>query len=188
MSHLSVVPIGCEDILTTELNVSRLDCRTAWCAGRAACAQPSLETLVLQKKSLITGESQTVHSPNFYQLWWLDKSLSSLCFFPTFYLFCLIPGIVFSHFSDFFYIFFISQHCIIWECWGQRGSSKPQIPFMGNDIHIVGCHWPSARCVSSSAGSNLQWHLSGTFFYFEWVGINVAEQLQGKEKNWGHEQ
>lgn len=32
-------------------------CRTAWCAGRAACAQPSWETLALQRKSQITGES-----------------------------------------------------------------------------------------------------------------------------------
>lgn len=97
-------------------------------------------------------------------VWWLDKSLSSLCFFPTFYLFCLIPGIVCPTSAIFFCKFFISQHCIIWQCWGQHGSSKPQIPFMANDIRIVGCHRPSARCVSSSAGSNLQWHLSGTFF------------------------
>lgn len=39
-------------------------CRTAWCAGRAVCARPSWETLALQRKSQITGETNHCISIN----------------------------------------------------------------------------------------------------------------------------
>lgn len=110
-------------------------CRTAWCAGRAACAQPLLETLVLQKKSLITGESRTViwstsiscgHEISFP----LHSLFSVFVFFPTLNLLCLIKELFFSHFSNFVSaIIFIPQHCIIWKCRCQHCFLN-QIPFM----------------------------------------------------------
>lgn len=65
-------------------------CRTAWCAGKAACARPSWETLAWRRKYQITGQSITsVFIMTSINTLRLDKS-RSISYIPLLLHFCLI--------------------------------------------------------------------------------------------------
>lgn len=82
-THLTAVIVMCLWPLTPL-------CRTAWCAGKAACARPSWETLAWRRKYQITGQSITsVFIMTSINTLRLDKS-RSISYIPLLLHFCLI--------------------------------------------------------------------------------------------------
>lgn len=86
-------------------------CRTAWCAGRATCAQLWLETLALQRKFQITGQYTT---RSHLLAMWSNKftSINHIASLPLFtYALCLFHISLCTQIYVCLFLFFF-----VWAC------------------------------------------------------------------------